>query len=118
MMKTRYGAAALLVCVFALSGCGAVVVAGAAAGGYYVGKDERTMGTIAEDASITASINAKFANDGVVKMMDINVDTYAGVVTLYGSVHSQLAADRAVTLAKSVKGVKQVVSKLTVVPKG
>lgn len=98
-----------------LSGCGAAVVAGAAAGGYYVGKDDRTLATITEDATITGKINTKYANDDLIKVMDINVDTYMGTVSLYGNVPNQRTADRAVELAKTVKGVNKVISKLTVV---
>lgn len=109
-------AVAMLCCLIpAVSGCGALVVGGAAAGGYYVGKDERTMGEITDDASITSSINTRYVRDDTVKAMEINVDTYRGVVTLYGSVSSQRVADRAVELARGVKGVKRVISKLTVV---
>lgn len=98
-----------------LSGCAAVVVGGAAAGGYYVGQDERSIGRISEDATITSSINAAYVKDDLVSALDINVDTRNGVVTLYGSVSSGRVATRAVQLARSVKGVKQVHSKLTVV---
>ena len=99
-----------------LSGCAAVVVGGAAAGGYYVGKDERSVGEIADDAAITAKVNGKFLNDDLIKTFDIDVDTYRGTVYLYGHVRSTRARNRAAALAGSVKGVKKVVSKLTVVP--
>lgn len=105
----------LLVSAGALAGCGALVVGGAAAGGYYVGKDDRTLGEITDDATITSTINARYVKDSRVSALDINVDTRRGVVTLYGSVASQQIADRAVEIARSVKGVRQVISKLTVV---
>lgn len=98
-----------------LSGCGALVVGGAAAGGYYVGKDDRTLGEITDDATITSTINARYVKDSQVSALDINVDTRRRVVTLYGSVDSQAIADRAVEIARNTKGVKQVVSKLTIV---
>ncbi len=107
--------AALAVCFWA-AGCTPLLVGGAAAGGYYVGKDERSAGRIADDAGITASINAKYAKDPDVSAIDINVDTRSGVVTLYGSVSSRRAANRAVELARSTKGVRKVISKITVVP--
>jgi hyperosmotically inducible protein len=98
-----------------LSGCTPVLVGGAAVGGYYVGQDDRSVGQIASDAKITAAINAKYANDSQVSAIDINVDTRYGVVTLYGSVASQRIANRAVALARATKGVRTVISKLTVV---
>ena len=54
--------------------------------------------------------------DDLAKARTINVDTYNGVVTLYGNVPNQTVVDRAVELARGVKNVKQVVSKLTVGP--
>lgn len=102
------------VCVGLLGGCAAAVVGGAAAGGYYVGTDERSVGEIADDASITSTVNTRFIQDDMVKARTINVDTYRGVVTLYGTVSSQAVIDRAVEIARGVKGVRQVVSKLTV----
>ncbi len=98
-----------------LSGCGALVVGGAAAGGYYVGQDERTLGEITDDATITSSINARYVKEKNISALDINVDTRRGVVTLYGSVDSQAAASSAVEIARNTSGVKQVISKLTVV---
>lgn len=105
---------AILLSGLLLTGCGAMVVAGAAGAGYYVGKDERTVGQITDDATITAKVSAMYARDDHIKMIDINVDTYMGEVILYGPVANQRTADRAVTLAKDVSGVKKVTSKLTI----
>lgn len=105
---------AILLSGLLLTGCGAAVVAGAAGAGYYVGKDERTVGQITDDATITTRINAKYARDDLIKVIDINVDTYMSLVTLYGPVANRKTADRAVSLAKSVNGVKKVISKLTI----
>ncbi len=105
----------LLLASALLSGCAAGVVAGAAAGGYYVGKDDRTLATITEDATITGKVNTKYARDDLIKVMDINVDTYMGTVSLYGNVPNRRTADRAVELAKAVKGVNKVISRLSIV---
>lgn len=113
-MKQLLKAAIVTVAVGLLAGCAAAVVGGAAAGGYYAGKDERSVGQIADDASITSTINTRYVRDGMVKARTINVDTYNGVVTLYGTVPNQVVADRAVEIARGVKGVRQVVSKLTI----
>jgi hyperosmotically inducible protein len=104
-----------LVLPLSMSGCAPVLIGGAAVGGYYVGKDDRSVSQIASDASITASINAKYAKDSQVSAIDINVDTRYGVVVLYGNVSSQHVANRAVQIARSTKGVKKVISKLTVI---
>jgi len=104
-----------IVAAFAASGCVPAAIGGAAAGGYYVGKDERSIGQIADDATITATIKAKHAKDDLVRVWDINVDTYEGVVTLYGSLPSRDAESRAISLAESTGGVRRVISKITVV---
>jgi len=98
-----------------LSGCIAVVAGGAAAGGYYVGKDERSVGEIADDAAITAKVKTLLIREKNIKSLDINVDTYRRVVTLNGKVRSRRERSRAVKLAKSVKSVEKVVSKLEIV---
>lgn len=113
-MKQSVGVVLLLCGVINLVGCAAAVVGGAAAGGYYVGKDDRSVGEISSDATITSTINSNYIKDDLVRAREINVDTYRGVVTLYGKVQSQAAADRAVQIARSVKGVKRVDSKLSV----
>lgn len=97
-----------------LSGCAAAVVGGAAAGGYYVGKDDRSAVEIAQDATITSQVNTRYIGDDLVQARIINVDTFRGVVTLYGNVPNQTVVDRAVELARGVKGVREVVSKLTI----
>ncbi len=117
-MKRLMMSLLLIGALSALAGCAALVVGGAAAGGYAVGKDERSVGEISSDATITSTINTRYVQDDLVRALDINVDTYRGVVTLYGKVRSQAAASRAVQIARNVKGVKQVVSKLSVVPQG
>ncbi|MGB1539822.1 MAG: BON domain-containing protein [Rickettsiales bacterium] len=106
----------LLVVLGMLSGCTAAMIGGAGAGGYYIGSDERKTGTIFSDAGITSSINAQYARADGVSVLDINVDTYNGVVTLYGNVPSQASADKAVAIAQSTKGVKKVFSRLKVIP--
>ena len=106
--------AGVVLCLGLLGGCAAAVVGGAAAGGYYVGQDERTASEIAQDATITSTVNTRYIRDDLVKARHINVDTHRGVVTLYGKVPSQAAASRAVAIARGVDGVRQVNSKLTI----
>ncbi|ORU90730.1 MAG: hypothetical protein A6F71_07120 [Cycloclasticus sp. symbiont of Poecilosclerida sp. M] len=91
------------------------MVGGAGAGGYTIGTDERKIGVIADDVSITASIKTTLIKDDQIDAFDINVDTYRGVVTLHGHVKSSALATRAVRLARTIKGVKKVMSKLAVI---
>lgn len=100
-----------------LTGCAPLLVGGGAAAGYYVGQDERTLGEMTDDTTITVRIKNKYLADEAVDAGSINVESYRGAVTLYGSVPSQEMANRAVELARSTAGVKQVDSSITVVPK-
>ncbi len=112
----------LLSCVSLLTGCAAaplLVVGGAAAtGGYYVGKDERSAKRIAKDSMITAEINAQILRDDMIKssVMDINVNTYRGAVTLSGNLPSQEMIDQTIQIVENVDGVKEVNSLLSVEP--
>lgn len=119
-ISRKTGALLALLLVPSLSGC-AAAVAGVAAGGaagYYVAKDERPAKQMASDAAITAKVKTKFISDKQVPAMQINVDTFYNVVTLHGDVPNADVAERAVKLAKSVKGVKAVRSQLMLVPEG
>lgn len=114
-MKTRM--ALLVACLSAslvLAGCVPAVIAGAAAGGYYLGKDDRNPTQIAADGSITAKIKSKFVGDKYVDAFDINVDTYNGEVTLHGDVTNTIAREQAGKLASQVEGVKSVDNKIRV----
>lgn len=99
-----------------LAGCAPLLVGGGAAAGYYMGKDERTFGEMADDAAITVKIKNKYLADETVDAGRVSVDSYRGAVMLYGTVPSREMADRAVELARSTPGVKQVSSGLTVAP--
>jgi osmotically-inducible protein OsmY len=74
-------------------------------------------GEAISDASITSKIKADFVNEKTLKGSDINVDTNDHVVTLKGTVASQAGKARAEHIAKTTKGVTQVVDNLTIAPK-
>ncbi|GLQ90612.1 BON domain-containing protein [Dyella flagellata] len=61
-----------------------------------------------DDTWITTKVKSKFAAAKGVKASDITVSTADGVVTLTGSATSKAEKNRAVHLAKHVKGVKSV----------
>jgi osmotically-inducible protein OsmY len=67
-----------------------------------------------DDANISSAIMVKFAKDDLLSSSRINVDTTNGSVTLNGKVSTQLMADRAMELGRSVEGVKRVRSNLIV----
>ncbi len=97
------------------AGCWPLAIGGAALGGYYIGKDDRSAVQIADDAAVTASVKAKYIRDPTVNALDINVDTYQGIVTLYGTLPDRNAERRALALAEETRGVQRVVSRLTIV---
>ena len=93
-------------------------------------RDERSTGTagsvarspeeplgVGPDAAITMKIQAKYADDDVVKGRNIDVDTANGVVTLKGEIDSLRVRDAAEQLARETADVKRVVNELKVVPR-
>ncbi len=67
------------------------------------------------DAVITTKVKAEFAKDKMVSATKISVDTDSnGMVQLSGNAKSQAEADKAVALAKSVKGVTSVKNEIVV----
>lgn len=98
----------VLVSILMLGGCTAMMVGGAAVGGYQLGKDEREPGVVASDSAITTKIKGKFAADSVVSVFDVGVRTYEGTVTLSGRVGSYIAREQAEAIAKDTAGVKAV----------
>lgn len=97
-----------------MSGCTALVVGGAAVGGYQLGKDEREPSVVASDSAITTMIKGQYVADTTVSVFNISVRTYEGSVTLTGNVGSYVARDQAGRIAKGTKGVKSVTNKVVV----
>jgi hyperosmotically inducible protein len=67
-----------------------------------------------DDNSITASVQAKIAQDNSLSGTNVAVATQQGVVTLSGTVNSQAQANTVLNTAKSVAGVKDVKSNISV----
>ena len=82
--------------------------------GYAGSATQESTGEYIDDSSIAASVKAAIYNDPMLKVGQISVETYKGVVQLSGFVDSAQAARRAVELARSVKGVKSVKNSLVV----
>jgi hypothetical protein len=73
-----------------------------------------TVGCAQTDSGITTNVKAKFAVDDVVKANEINVDTKDHIVTLSGDVRSEAAKHRAVEIASTTGGVRDVIDRMTV----
>jgi hyperosmotically inducible periplasmic protein len=83
-------------------------------------KTSSTAGKTSEvvtDASITTAVKTKLLGDSKTPGSKIDVDTDNGVVTLTGDVPNAEARTEALRLARTTKGVKRVVDKLTVAGK-
>ena len=70
-------------------------------------KQEGT-GEYVDDTVITTKVKAEIFNEPSLKSAEINVETFKGVVQLSGFVNSQDDINRAVRVARSVKGVVSV----------
>lgn len=79
-----------------------------------VGVAALTVACAQTDAGITTNVKSKMAADDSVKALEINVDTRNGVVTLTGDVDSAIAKERAVQIARTTDGVREVVDNITV----
>lgn len=83
------------------------------AGEAIVEKTEKA-GEYMEDSVITGKIKADILKDSLLKESQVAVTTTNGVVLLNGSVDSPQGVDRAMEIARSVKGVKSVENHLVV----
>lgn len=77
--------------------------------------DEHGMWETASDMWLTSAVKMRLLADSQTPALDINVDTWGGVVTLFGIVPSQEAKAAAETDARNVGGVKRVDNELQVV---
>ncbi|MBA2592030.1 MAG: BON domain-containing protein [Pseudomonadota bacterium] len=82
--------------------------------GKAVGEKVEKAGEYLDDAAITAKIKGDILNDPLLKVLQINVTTTNGIVTLSGVVDSKQSIDRAVEIARGVKEVKSVENSLVV----
>ena len=72
-----------------------------------------------EDSWITTKVKADLLVDEQTKGLDINVSTTNGIVTLAGRLDSRAQVDKAVSIARAIKGVTSVdATTLTVKPRG
>ena len=77
---------------------------------------QRTAGDAIHDASITVRIKTTYLFSRHLNPFRINVDTRDGVVTLHGTVPSDIHRDLAVEIAKNADGVTDVRDELRVAP--
>jgi osmotically-inducible protein OsmY len=88
---------ALLLAVILLSALGCAATATHEGTGQYV-----------DDSVITTKVKAAIFNEPSLKVAEINVETYKGIVQLSGFVSSRADMSKAVSVAREVAGVKSV----------
>ena len=93
-----------------LRGFGILVLTIVLASAWGCGSTAKTAGTgeYVDDSVITTKVKAAIFNDSALKVNEINVETFKGVVQLSGFVRSQADIDKAVKVARGVAGVKSV----------
>jgi osmotically-inducible protein OsmY len=79
-------------------------------------RDQESVGAYVDDAAITTAIKAKFVEDKTVDAGAIKVETLNGAVSLSGFAKSSAEKAQAESIARSTKGVRQVLNNLTVRP--
>ena len=77
-----------------------------------------STGEYIDDSTITAKVKANLAKDPDVSAMQVNVETYKGVVQLSGFVNTKEAKHRAGQLAREVGGVRRIENNIVVKPVG
>ncbi len=73
-----------------------------------------STGEYIDDTVITTKIKSLLAADAFLKSFQISVETFKGIVQLSGFVDSKQAANKAVEIARGVKGVTSVKNNLIV----
>jgi hyperosmotically inducible protein len=76
--------------------------------GCAVARDQQTVGSYIDDATLTTRVKASFAKDPTVAATSINVETLKGTVQLSGFAKSAAERSTAERLARETEGVKTV----------
>jgi osmotically-inducible protein OsmY len=94
-MFKRFSAAFIAVLMVAALGCAST-------------SEPQSAGEYMGDSWVTTKVKAGILNEPSLKVTQINVETYKGVVQLSGFVDSVASQAKAVEIARSVKGVTSV----------
>ncbi|MEQ6435025.1 BON domain-containing protein [Comamonas sp. w2-DMI] len=79
-------------------------------------REQQTVGSYVDDASITAAVKAKMAEDKSVSATAISVETLNGTVQLSGFAKSEAEKARAAEIARTTKNVREVRNSIVVRP--
>lgn len=113
-MKTTLAAAGLLLTSTLLSGCNTAIFTGATETGNAMA-EERTLGGVVDDKSISAQIHHHIIQSDVNALLtDIDIRVYEGRVMLTGLTPDGKVAEEAVRLCWLVEGVREVINAVKV----
>lgn len=84
--------------------------------GCSVARNQQSVGSYMDDAGITTAIKAKMAEDKSVAATSISVETLNGTVQLSGFAKSQAEKERAESIARNTKHVRDVRNSIVVRP--
>jgi len=83
-------------------------------GGCAATSTRESTGEYVDDSSITVKVKAAFVKDPTVNALDVNVETFKGVVQLSGFVNTTAEKSQAEVVAAGVKGVTSVKNSIAV----
>lgn len=78
------------------------------------GRTYESTGEYLDNTALTSKVKASILGDPRLKLMQIDVESFKGVVQLSGFVDSAAAAERAVEVVRKIRGVKSVNNSLIV----
>ena len=84
--------------------------------GCSVARNQQSVGAYMDDAGITTAVKAKMAEDPTVAATSISVETLNGTVQLSGFAKSQAERDRAESIARNTRHVREVRNSIVVRP--
>jgi len=85
--------------------------------GCAVTSGQQSVGSYVDDATVTARVKTRFAEDPSVAAMRINVETLKGEVQLSGFAATETEKANAASIARAVPDVKSVRNNIVVRPK-
>jgi hypothetical protein len=100
----RWGLSALIMLAVVAAGCKTEV------------KDERSAGRITDDKHINENVENSLKTDPTYKFGDVSVSTFAGIVSLGGFVNTEDQRARAVAIARTTSGVREVSNGISLKP--
>lgn len=104
----------LLLLTASLGGCLLAAAGAGAEAGYVLTQEDRTAKETMQDQLLVSKVKSALIADSQISGLDINVDSFKGIITLKGVVKNNLDRQKAFDIASNVKGVKGVKTKLFV----